>query len=140
MRTETSHISLWLGWARTKRAFDHALKIRYSESGSSLGSAFGRAFGVRYDEDLREAMKQNKQAKSLNELLSGISYEAEAIPALVQAGAQLSPDDNCFICLYDFRTPTTSRTSWITPDLELRFSVVAKFRRPATDVGRWMSK
>lgn len=49
-------VSLWIGSAASRAAFDRALHADFSPDGDFLGSEFGRGFRVGYYDDvLREA-------------------------------------------------------------------------------------
>ncbi len=131
------HISTWLGHAESRAALDRVLSVKYSDEGEFLGSEFSRAFRLgRFDDDFREASRSEIAPKSLEALLAGVSYEAEAIPAIVKTGAELKSGDNCFVCLYGFKAPKGTRASWTFPGLALRFAGVGSFK-PEIPESKW---
>jgi len=114
-------VSLWIGRADSRRAFDAALRVAFDEDGEFLGSMFSRAFAVGYYEDVtREAEYLAPPPGTLAALLAGSSYEDRVLPQFLAISPHIDPRDNCEILLYDYAYSGTVR-EWHGPGVYLRF-------------------
>lgn len=114
-------VSLWLGHADSRSAFDEALVAELSPDGDFLGSAFSKGFGVGYYEDAtREAVFFEAAPNSLAAILSGSSYADVTVPKFEGLPIRLAPDDNCVVLLYEIRFTGETRR-WRGDGVELRF-------------------
>lgn len=123
---EDGIVSLWIGSAVSRDAFDDALAVKFSDDGDFLGSRFSRAFGIGYyDEGLIEADYHDVPAKSLEELLKGVSYADVVVPRFLRA----NPDAimaNSFVLLYNFRH--AGPQTWNSHGLSLRHIGAVEYR------------
>ena len=115
-------VSLWLGQASSRAAFDQYLTISSTEEGNSIPSQFQLDFRIRYmDDDFREAYFSDIQLYSVSKLLDGCSYDEVLIPRFAQlSGEFLSEPVNCFVLLYDFQYDATIKQQLDGP-VALRF-------------------
>jgi hypothetical protein len=123
---EDGTVSLWLGNAPSREAFDEALDVQFSEDGDFLGSRFSRAFNIGYyDEGLKEAEYREQPATDLQALLEGVSYADVVIPRFLTAiSAPIAA--NCFVLLYDYRH--VAPHDWAADGSVFRYAGSVKYR------------
>src|SRR6188508_1462430 len=96
-------VSLWVGSATSREAFDRALFVSFSPDGEFIGSEFSINFGIDYYDDVqREASYFPSPPRHVADLLSGSSYADIIIPRVLRLSASLAPGDNCVVLLYSF--------------------------------------
>jgi len=123
---DAGFVSAWIGHAASSDVLDAAVSSTYTEDGDSLGSPFGRAFTIEhYDSAAREARYLERPAQSLEELLSGASYEDVVVPRL-SACASSPVEGNCVVLLYDCRHDGPTR--WDSEQLALRYVGTVRYR------------
>ena len=99
----TGRVSLWLGRAESRVAFERSIEASFSGDGDFLGSPISRGFGSGYYEDaLREAEFRRVPPRTLHGFLAGSRYFEITETRFEGLGVQLAPDDNCFVLLYDY--------------------------------------
>jgi hypothetical protein len=123
---EEGAVSLWLGTANSREAFEEMLEVSFSEDGDFLGSPFSRAFGIEYyEEGLKEAEYFDQPSNDLGELLSGASYDDVIVDRFRSQGAQAG-SSNCVILLYNYRHDTP--TEWSSDGVLLRFFGAVRYQ------------
>lgn len=114
-------VSLWLGSANSRAAFDAALVAEFSLDGDFLGSPFSRGFGIGYyDDATREAVFFETAPKSLTAMLAGSSYADVTVPRFEALPVCLAPDDNCVVLLYEIGFAGETKR-WRGDGVALRF-------------------
>lgn len=114
-------VSLWVGNATSRAAFDAALLAAFSADGEFLGSPFSRGFSIGYYEDgLREAEYFDSPPRSLDRLLAGSSYSETTVSGFQQIAVELAPGDNCMVLLFN-RSYDGRTRRWHGGGVSLRF-------------------
>lgn len=114
-------VSLWVGSAISRGAFDEALLASFSPDGDFLGSPFSRGFGIDYYEDsLREAVYYPRPPGTFEGLLAGSSYSSKTVPRFRQSTAGLAPGANCVVLLYNYEYEGR-RVDWRSDGVSLTF-------------------
>lgn len=116
---EEGTVSLWLGDASSREAFEAALAVTFSADGDSLGSPFSRAFRVdHHDEGLGEAEYFDEASRDLAQLLKGASYDDVVIERFQRQVPAVEPA-NCVVLLFNYRheQPVT----WTGTGVSFRF-------------------
>jgi len=118
---EEGTVSVWIGRAVGETEWAKAIEIETSLDGETWGSPFTRAFGIDfYDDDFQEAMYYPRGRARLDLFLQGVSYADQVIPQIEQLDHKHTPDDNCFVLLYNFNYSNGAQ-KWESEDVALRF-------------------
>ena len=121
-------VSLWIGKASTPAELDEYIRLGYTEDGELRPSQFMVDFALpRWDESCREAECYEKDTMTVQEILSGFSYDDQIIPQFErQIGPALPKSANAVVLLYNFNHQPASATASDGP-VSLHFIGVAEY-------------